>query len=324
MLQALLRFLCVSALLGWPLHASTCSNGDVKADHVFLVIEENHNFSDAFNSVNMPYLTGLANTYAYAESYYANTHPSIGNYFTLTTGQVLTNNDADTSMVSVDNLARHLNSAGLEWREYSESIPSLGYTGGDDRGDYTQHHNPFSYFSDVREASASTQQKELVSIGSSNTGIVGHLHADIVNHTLPAFGLIIPNNDNDAHDCPDSGTCLLPYTPLHTADLWLYNYVDQLFQSPEFNGTTGNGLLIVVSDESENDNSYGGGHVLWVVAGPKVKRAYKSANLYQHESTLRFVMESLCLSGYPGAAATAPSMQEFVSENGGGAARPKN
>jgi phosphatidylinositol-3-phosphatase len=316
MLKSLLRALCFFVPVCWQLYASTCSNGTVKIDHVFLVLEENHNFADAFNSNAMPYLTSLAKNYAYAESYYSDTHPSIGNYFMLTTGQMLTNDDAYSSTVTVDNLVRHLNAAGLPWREYSESIPSLGYTGGDDSyGDYAEHHNPLSYLSDVRNASAATRQNELVSIGSSNTGIVGQLHADIVNHTLPAFGLIVPNKDDDAHDCPESGSCSAPYTPLHTADLWLYKYVDQLFQCPDFNGTTGSGVLIVVFDESENDNSYGGGRVLWVAAGPKVKRGYRSTNVYQHGSTLRFVMESLCLSNFPGAAASAASMQEFVSDS---------
>lgn len=316
MLKLPFHIFCFFVPLCCQLYASTCSNGTVKVDHVFLVLEENHNFADAFNSNSMPYLMSLATNYAYAESYYSNTHPSIGNYFMLTTGQILTNDDSYTSTVTADNLVRHLNAARLPWREYSESIPSLGYTGGDDSyGDYAEHHNPLSYFSDVRNASAATRQNELVSIGGSNTGIVGQIHTDIVNHTLPAFGLIIPNKDDDAHDCPESGSCSLPYTPLHTADLWLYKYVDQLFQSPDFNGTAGTGLLIVVFDESENDNSYGGGRVLWVAAGANVKRGYKSANLYQHESTLRFVMESLCLSGFPGAAATAPSMQEFVSDS---------
>jgi len=37
---------------------------------------------------SMPYLNSLANTYGLATQYYANTHPSNGNYFMLTTGQI--------------------------------------------------------------------------------------------------------------------------------------------------------------------------------------------------------------------------------------------
>ena len=34
--------------------------------------------------------------------------------------------------------------------------------------------------------------------------------------------------------------------------------------------------------------------------------------LYQHDSTLRFMMQLLGLTQYPGAAATAPDMTEFI------------
>ena len=36
---------------------------------------------------------GLIQQYSVAYGYFADTHPSIGNYFMLTTGQIITNND---------------------------------------------------------------------------------------------------------------------------------------------------------------------------------------------------------------------------------------
>jgi len=41
----------------------------------------------------MPYLNSLASQYDLATQYFANTHPSIGDYFMLTTGQLVTNDD---------------------------------------------------------------------------------------------------------------------------------------------------------------------------------------------------------------------------------------
>jgi hypothetical protein len=38
---------------------------------------------------------------------------------------------------------------------------------------------------------------------------------------------------------------------------------------------------------------------------------YQSTTLYQHESTLRLMMEGLGVTDLPGAAATAPDMAEF-------------
>ena len=57
------------------------------ASHVFLVVLENHGFSQVIGSPSMPYLNSLASQGALAANYFANTHPSIGNYFMLTTGQ---------------------------------------------------------------------------------------------------------------------------------------------------------------------------------------------------------------------------------------------
>ena len=53
-------------------------------------MEENHSYSSVIGNAAMPYLNRLASQYGLATQYYANTHPSIGNYFMLTTGQMVT------------------------------------------------------------------------------------------------------------------------------------------------------------------------------------------------------------------------------------------
>ncbi len=65
--------------------------GTSQFGHVFIVLEENTNYASVIGSSSMPYLNGLAQQYGLATQYYANTHPSIGNYFWLSTGQVVTN-----------------------------------------------------------------------------------------------------------------------------------------------------------------------------------------------------------------------------------------
>jgi hypothetical protein len=52
--------------------------------------------------------------------------------------------------------------------------------------------------------------------------------------------------------------------------------------------------------------------VAWVVAGPDVKKAYVSTMLYQHQSTLRLLSEAMGVTSFPGAAAIAPDMEEFI------------
>src|SRR3954463_2001916 len=122
------------------------------SSHVFLLVEENHSYSSVIGSSSMPYLNSLASKYGLATQYYANTHPSIGNYFMMTAGQTITNNDSLCSTLTQDNVVRHLLTAGKTWKAYAESLPYAGYTGCGG-SPYARKHNPLSYFSDVVNSS---------------------------------------------------------------------------------------------------------------------------------------------------------------------------
>jgi len=255
--------------------------------HLVVVVEENHSYSEVIGNSAMPYLNSLASQYGLATQYFANTHPSIGNYFMLTTGQLVTNDDAFAGTVGVDNIVRKLITAGKTWKSYAESIPSTGYTGGDSYP-YAKRHNPFAYFTDVVNSSA--QVNNLVSLSQFNS--------DLANDQLPNFSYLVPNLLDDAHD-----------GPLQLADAWLQQKIAPLISSPAFQK---DGLLIIVFDEADtNDSTNGGGHVAEFVISPKAKQGYQSTNLYQHQSTLRLILHGLAVSSYPAAASTAPEMGEF-------------
>jgi phosphatidylinositol-3-phosphatase len=251
------------------------------------VVEENHSYSQVIGNPSMPYLNGLASKYGLATQYYADIHPSIGNYFMLTTGQIETIDDAFQGTVTDDNIVRELVKANKTWRSYAESLPTPGYVGGDVYP-YLKHHNPFAYFSP--DVIGTSQANNIVPFSGFSS--------DLGSGNLPDFSFIVPNALNDAHD----GT-------LATADQWLSTNIDPLIKSSGFqNG----GLLIIVFDESVlTDLSHLGGQVPWVVIGPQVKSGYQSTTLYQHESTLRLVLSTLRVSGLPGASASAPDMGEF-------------
>src|SRR5256885_13714751 len=140
------------ALVASLMVATCCFAAVPIAGHVVVVVDENHSYSSVIGSSSMPYLNSLAQKYGLATQYYANTHPSIGNYLMMTTGQIITNSDGDTGTVTADNILRHLLTGGLTWKSYAESLPSVGYTGGNVYP-YIQHHNPFTYLSDVRNSS---------------------------------------------------------------------------------------------------------------------------------------------------------------------------
>jgi acid phosphatase len=276
----------------------------LQVKHVFIVIEENHGFSKVIGNPNMPYLNSLATIYAFAEGYHANTHPSIGNYFMLTTGQIITNDDGFSGTVTDDNIVRHLTEAGKTWKEYSEGLPSVGFTGGDSDG-YIEHHNPLSYFSDVRN-----DPRE-----ANNLVPFSQLAADLAGRTLPDYSFIVPDNNHNAHDCPSGGSSCSDNEKLAAADNWLKSNIDPLVRSTDF-ATPGGGLLIITFDESAKcDRSQGGGRVAWVIVGPNVKRGFTSTTCFQHQSTLRLMSEAIGLTSFPGAGASAPDMREFISGN---------
>jgi acid phosphatase len=266
--------------------AGTVSAQVPSSQHVVVVVEENHNYSQVIGSSAMPYLNSLANKYGLATQYYANTHPSIGNYFMMTVGQIITNNDNYNRVVSADNLVRHLLSAGKTWKSYAEGLPSVGYVGGD-IGHYVRRHNPFTYLSDVYNSRV--QRHNLVPFTQFAT--------DLSNNALPDISFVIPNLTDDAHD----GT-------LQQADAWLHTHIAPLLSNSAFKK---DGILIIVFDESASDNTHGGGRIAAVVVGPKVIPRVRSAVLYQHQNLLRTISDAVGLTTFPGAAATAKPMKDF-------------
>lgn len=261
--------------------------------HVVMVMEENQGYSTvAANTAAWPHLNTMLKQGGLATNYYADAHPSIPNYFMLTTGQTLTTNDSSTTVWTVDNIARHMISSKVTFKVYAEGI-TQGYLGGN-TGLYVIRHNPFAMLSDV----ANNAQ-----IANQVIQPFSQFLTDAANKTLPDFSFIVPDLNDDAHNG----------TPL-AADAWLQsNVISPLAANPAFQ-TGGDGLLIVVFDEAATtDTTHGGGHVVAALWGPIAKAGYTqtSTTVYQHESILRTVMEVLSLTNPPGAAAAAPDMSEF-------------
>jgi PKD repeat protein len=146
-----------------------------------------------------------------------------------------------------------------------------------------------------------------VAFGDVNFGFAH----DVANNTLPNFAFITPNLCDDGHDCVLPGSTV--------PDQWLQNNVLQpLLNTGHLDPNTGDTVVIVTFDESNSDNTNGGGAVYWFMIGKGVKPNYQSTGpagapgFYSHESSLRIIAELLgaSLSGL-GGAATAPDMTEF-------------
>ena len=72
--------------------------GIPRLDHVFLVMMENHSFSQILNNPNAPFINRYAQSANYATNYFAVAHPSLTNYLEVVGGSnfgVQTDNDPD-------------------------------------------------------------------------------------------------------------------------------------------------------------------------------------------------------------------------------------
>ena len=260
--------------------------------HIVMVMEENSEYSSVVGSSAWPNLNSLMAHGALPTHYYANTHPSIGNYFMLTTGQILTNNDNSTQVWNVPNIARQMLGAGIRFRVYAEGI-TQGYVGGN-TGLYLVRHDPFALLSDV--ADNATVAKQVI-------WPFAQFSKDLASGTLPEFSFIVPDVDDDAHNG----------TP-QQADAWLQKNVVELLSNDAAFQQGGDGMLVVDFDEgATSDTAYGGGHVSPVLWGPIIKDAYRqeSSTIYQHQSMLLTIEKALGLSNPPGTSAKAPAMGEF-------------
>lgn len=263
--------------------------------HIVMVMEENTSYAAVVRNSAWPNLNSLIGNGALATNYYANSHPSIGNYFMLTTGQLLTTDDNSTRVWNVDNIARRMLAANIPFRIYAEGI-TQGYLGGN-TGTYLIRHNPFAMLSDI----AGNPQ-----VANQTIWPFTQFAIDLASGTLPEFSFIVPDVNDDAHSAPPQ-----------QADLWLQtNIVIPISNSPAF-APGGDGLLIIDFDEAANsDATNGGGQVACVFWGPVAKTGYTqtSGTLYQHQNMLRTVMDELQLPNPPGAAGSGPSMSEFLQK----------
>ncbi len=232
-------------------------------DHVVVVIEENHSFSQVIGSANAPYLNALAVGGATLNSMYAITHPSQPNYLQFFSGanQGVTNNN-DTSALapfSTPNLGAELLAAGQTFVGYSENMPVAGYTGFDaDGGLYARRHNPWVNWQ-ANDAPTSNH------LAPTTNQPFTAFPTDFSQ--LPTVSIVVPNNQNNMHD----GT-------VAQGDTWLQNNLGSYASWAAAN----NSLLVVTFDE---DNSaarnqiptvlYGAG----VISGQQVESTFTLHNL---------------------------------------------
>ncbi|MGC2447392.1 MAG: alkaline phosphatase family protein, partial [Candidatus Sulfotelmatobacter sp.] len=290
------------------------------SQHVVLVIDENHSFSDVM--ANMPWLVGQGYANGYATNYKSDNGGSLLDYLWLASGSCesaanctlppgthdfnCTGNDCyypntqTTDPITDDNIFRLLNNAGISWKVYAQSYAAAGGTpttpDNANGTSYYRRHNGATWYSDI-----------LSNVDGSASKIVdlSELMPDLDGSRLPRFIIIVPDGNHDAHDCPVGMKSCSTAQQLAAADQFLSDTVGPIVASGDFQ-PGGTGLLLVTFDECGPGTDGGcGASVYTALIGPKVIPHTVSSVLYHHENALRTMLDSLGITTYPGAAATA-------------------
>jgi phosphatidylinositol-3-phosphatase len=260
--------------------------------HIFVIVEENKDYRQVMDPSKAPNIAQLAKTYGIATHFYAEVHPSEGNYVAIVSGDThgINNDDAyfcrpGSKNVLCEKVARpgyvnhtltaphigtQLEQAGLTWKGYYESIPSpgsLATTAGDTAfGSFAQtwqlyasKHSGFINFASVQNSPHRAQ--ELVGFD--------RLDADLASGHIPSFALVVPNQCNEMHgldptDYPPSIAARIPADCSHNnipglisrGDAQVKKLVDKIQASPVWNAPQ-NVAIVITFDEGSSDTPEG-------------------------------------------------------------------
>ncbi len=268
---------------------------------VFLILMENHNWSDIKNNSSAPYINNtLLPMASYAEQYYnpPGIHPSEPNYLWLEAGANFgIFNDAPPS-ANHQNTKLHLvtllDKAGISWKSYQESISGTvcPLTG---NGLYAPKHNSMVFFDDVTNTNNPHSAYCIAHVRPFT-----ELAAKAQNNTLARYNFITPNLCNDMHD-----TCAPLNDSIKQGDTWLAQNIPTILDSQAYkNG----GVVFITWDEGEGRD----GPIGMIVLSPEAKKGgYSNTLHYTHSSTLRTLQEIFGVTPLLGDAATATDLSDL-------------
>jgi hypothetical protein len=231
-------------------------NNKYMADHIVIVVEENHSYREILNNAQAPYMNQLMKQGANLTNHYAIEHPSQPNYLDLFSGsnQGVTDDKTPKHTFKTANLASELIAKGFTFGGYSEGMPKTGFTGPYDlKTNYARKHNPWVNFTNV----PSTVNMPFTSFPKDYS-------------KLPTVSFVIPNMDHDIHD----GT-------MKEADNWLKVNLDGYIKWADKH----NSLLILTWDE---DDTSAKNKIPTVFVGPMVKKQSYAVRT-DHYSLLRTI-----------------------------------
>ena len=270
------------------------------ADHVVIVILENHDYSQIIGSAAAPYINALVDD-PYAALFTQSvglTHPSQPNYLHLYSGsnQGVTNDNLPANLpFTTPNLGAALLEAGRTFVGYSEGLPSVGYNG-TVSGNYARKHNPWVNWQDA-----------------PTHGVPATLNVPLTSwpadfDSLPTLSFVIPDQVNDMHNGSDPARITI-------GDAWVQTHLDPFVQWAK----THHGLFVLTFDEN---NSSAGNHIVTIFLGQDVLHG-QYAEPITHHDVLRTLEDMYGLPPSGEAATAAPITDCWVTATSSGRGIPR-
>jgi hypothetical protein len=265
------RLFSIAIVLAMPAAGQEATAQVPTPNHVIVVMEENHGYSQIIGSANAPYINTLATQGALFTNSHAITHPSQPNYLALFSGsQQGITDDSCPHTFSTQNEESELITAGKTFVGYSEGLPSVG-SEVCTSGEYARKHVPWTDFSN----DPSTNNQPFTSFPATDFA------------SLPTVSWVIPNLLDDMHD----GT-------IKQGDSWLETNLAPYVAWAQSN----NSLLIVTWDEDEGTSV---NQIATIFAGPMVKVGQYNERI-NHYNVLRTIEDMYHLPHVGHSAAAKP------------------
>jgi phospholipase C len=267
---------------------------------VFVIVLENHDWSEFEGNTNAPYLNGaLLPMASFCEEYYnpPGIHPSLPNYLWFEAGTNFgiydDNYPVDDHQNTTNHLVTLLKNRGISWKAYQEDIDGA-YVPLSNFNGYAVRHNPFVYFDDVTGTNNPNY-----AYGIAHVRPYSELAADLTNNSVARYNFITPNVCDDGHD-----SCPPLYDPVRQTDNWLAAQIPPILNSTAYrNG----GALFITWDEGENAD----GPIGMVVLSPLARGGYSNHIHYTHSSLLRTIQEIFGATPFLADAANAADLSDL-------------
>lgn len=257
--------------------------------HFIVIMGENEPYTSVYGSSQAPYENKLANDYTLFSNYYGHGQPSLFSYMQLTggTGGNITETcdieGNNTGCVqSTSDISLLVNQAGLNWKEYAESMPASCQLQNSSDNLYVVKHNPFAYYSDVVQNTSYCDAHIVPMNMTTGQGLIN----DLKNGNLPTYSFITPNICDDGHNLCGSAT-----SRVAEFDSWLATVVPKIQSSTSWNTTA----ILITYDESGTASE----HIFSILVSPFAKNNYTDNTFYTQNSGL-LTAEQLLGVGYLG------------------------